>query len=474
MSWDARAPGLHGWFDSDAPSALVQTRRLWPAKNGALAQVAGLQLFVSGASRLLQPAADSLPSCIRYRNDGASCSCTAEHIIRVHEIDSHSRPAAEGWTTGFPHAYCEGTSDGPAVCASGIGSWPLSEGEKLNATEACLSRCARCAACEYISVSSAFRDCSYYSRAHCSLGRLHRDDMGAGHVTIAVSPAAVEEEARLLQGQPSVTALRLLAQVLPSDAARVCTDELNFRARGGEDARVLSLAPGLGMLLYSEHRSRGSFARDGDAGGGSAHPNHRRQPSSQRGLVSQMIRVDPLGRLDLSEPVWLHAAADGAVRLHATAGEGVDASVDAGGGASAAAAGRPARVEKNWSPFALGGTFDGTVVSHQWLCCPATIVLRHNLSSGRLLERFESRAGAPGRFHRLLGAANATVVSGGTPAVRLNRTHYVAIGHTALATCAHPGRCKDPWKQVTRTQPTGTAGAAHATPARRSPWPRAG
>lgn len=98
------------------------------------------------------------------------------------------------------------------------------------------------------------------------------------------------------------------------------------------------------------------------------------------------------------------------------------------------AAGEPSlgNFEKNWSPFLVDTSGAAPeVYAFQWLESPrsSSVVFRVDLATGKLLERLEV-PGVSGPLRRALGVGRERAVSGGTPAVRLNGTTFLAVGHT--------------------------------------------
>jgi len=105
-------------------------------------------------------------------------------------------------------------------------------------------------------------------------------------------------------------------------------------------------------------------------------------------------------------------------------------------------------LEKNWSPFVLHPPAapvvsaavperEPAVYVHQWLDDPhgQAVVLRIDVPSGKLTERWATSSDG---LRRALDAAPHAVISGGTPAVRLNATHLLAVGHTMTSPCNRP------------------------------------
>jgi hypothetical protein len=99
---------------------------------------------------------------------------------------THTRPkaalgAARRWVQRARAGYCARTVDSgrpwmESCLSDDKGVLPLSPQEAAwwpAAAQACLSRCARCQKCRFVSISSAWKDCSFF--ASCDLTRLRRD-----------------------------------------------------------------------------------------------------------------------------------------------------------------------------------------------------------------------------------------------------------------------------------------------------------
>ena len=90
--------------------------------------------------------------------------------------------------------YCQATMDGDAGdCDRGDqGSVPLTAQEAKSwplARRRCRSRCARCARCNFISLSLTFRECSWF--AACDLSQLRQDVDGFRSLAV---PAAAHRQ----------------------------------------------------------------------------------------------------------------------------------------------------------------------------------------------------------------------------------------------------------------------------------------
>ena len=88
---------------------------------------------------------------------------------------SSNLPTAAAFLRTASRGFCEYTAPGEGDCDAGtLGSWVLTKEQTLTdeaAAQGCLSRCAACARCAYITVNRATSDCSWY--ASCNLARLH-------------------------------------------------------------------------------------------------------------------------------------------------------------------------------------------------------------------------------------------------------------------------------------------------------------
>ena len=83
--------------------------------------------------------------------------------------------AARRWVEEARTGFCGVTSSAkPSDCTHGskgvLGLLPQETKTPLSAARACLARCAKCARCNYVSLSRKLADCSWY--ATCDLGRL--------------------------------------------------------------------------------------------------------------------------------------------------------------------------------------------------------------------------------------------------------------------------------------------------------------
>ena len=86
----------------------------------------------------------------------------------------------DSWLSSAMGGYCGRTVDGPDDCDYDLeGSFSLSHVNSTNwhaAVSACISFCAACAQCNFVSVSLVYRDCSWFNE--CDLQHLHVDIKG--------------------------------------------------------------------------------------------------------------------------------------------------------------------------------------------------------------------------------------------------------------------------------------------------------
>ena len=210
---------------------------------------------------------------------------------------------------------------------------------------------------------------------------------------------------------------RLLVELPMLQPNRACSDVLNFRGNGPEDPRLLPLwdnNAGQAQLLV--------LVNDYWPVAGH-HMPHPSSPSAHDALmrfdkriVTFVLTIDHGGNVTLG-PARVLAPdptlpANSAVKLSA--------------------------IEKNWSPFRVGRQ----VFVHQWLDDPngKSVAHRVDIHTGHLVETHVSPSGAG--LRRTIGAQPHALVSGGTPAVLLDKSlcpHrkscLLAIGHTMTSPC---------------------------------------
>lgn len=121
----------------------------------------------------------SLPELVSRLPALGAADCLASSLDSDGAV---SELAARRWLRGAAVGHCGTTAWAPpGECRAGatagvLGLLPDETTSWLAATRACLARCARCAACHFISVSLRWRDCSFY--AACDLTSLHTDVQG--------------------------------------------------------------------------------------------------------------------------------------------------------------------------------------------------------------------------------------------------------------------------------------------------------
>ena len=169
---------------------------------------------------------------------------------------------------------------------------------------------------------------------------------------------------------------------------RRCHDITNFRSNGPEDPRLLPLGAGhRGQVLmfypdFVEHPAEGGY------------------PSYGRQIFMRLLSLNATtGELLLGKKLRLVSAGPEVATL--------------------------GRLEKNWSPFVA----NGTLYVHQWLDNGngSAVALRVNRTSGRLTHRYETSNSG---LHEAVGAPAGAHLRGGTPAIQLNATHFLAVGHS--------------------------------------------
>lgn len=144
----------------------------------------------------------------------------------THDLQLHAPPRAS-WARG----YCEETLAGDGQhCISGetIGTW------SVGTLHECLSHCAACAACNYLSWSKQHADCSWFSE--CNLQALRTQVPDTGHWSFQLRNATPE---------PRRAKMLLAAQNASSAAAhRLDCIVQESRSFHGEDRRLLALLLG--------------------------------------------------------------------------------------------------------------------------------------------------------------------------------------------------------------------------------------
>ena len=165
---------------------------------------------------------------------------------------------------------------------------------------------------------------------------------------------------------------------------RLCHNLTNFRSNGPEDPRLLPLGVGQAMMFYAD------FVE---------HPAEGVYPSYGRQLFMRLLSLEATGELVLGKKLRLVSSGPEVATL--------------------------SRLEKNWSPFLA----NGTLYVHQWLDNGngSAVALCVNRTSGRLTHRYETSNSG---LHQAVGAPAGAHLRGGTPAIQLNATHFLAVGHS--------------------------------------------
>jgi hypothetical protein len=205
----------------------------------------------------------------------------------------------------------------------------------------------------------------------------------------------------------------------PQLRKRRCQDRLNFRSNGPEDARLVQLGARRFVAMHNDYEQCAPGA-DADC---------VQQPSADGASGGQVV-TPAFRRTMYVRDVRLVVGSGGVLEARASAAQLVRPD----------AAGPPlASVEKNWAPFTpwLPAEPEPTkLYFHRFLELRGrAIVQRLDLASGAIDATYASNVG---RLRALIGCAPHAVVSGGTNGVRLNATHFVAIGHTMTAPCRLP------------------------------------
>ncbi|KAL3910710.1 MAG: hypothetical protein SGPRY_008960 [Prymnesium sp.] len=188
----------------------------------------------------------------------------------------------------------------------------------------------------------------------------------------------------------------LVGEVRSALPGRPCQDVLNFRGNGPEDARLLPLGESTALVVYNDYAPK-------PAGG----------PLSFR-------RTIYVSELSVS---WRES------RIVGQLGRPVRLS----GAQTSFALGD---IEKNWSPFSRDVKGRMQTFVHRWIDrAGQAIVHQLDVRSGELRGDIVS---SNGKLRQVVGGPPHTTLSGGTPAVRLNKSHFVAIGHTMTMPCELP------------------------------------
>ena len=167
---------------------------------------------------------------------------------------------------------------------------------------------------------------------------------------------------------------------------RHCHNITNFRSNGPEDPRLLPLG-GRQALLFTPDFVEYPADDDGE------------YPPFGRHIFMRLLSLEATGELVLGSKLRLVSSGPEVATL--------------------------GRLEKNWSPFVA----NGTLYVHQWLDNGAgnAVVLHVNRTSGRLTRRYETSNFG---LHQAVGAPAGAHLRGGTPAIQLNATTFLAVGHS--------------------------------------------
>lgn len=177
-----------------------------------------------------------------------------------------------------------------------------------------------------------------------------------------------------LCGGSKPTSLRwTLSAALPD---RSCADVRSWRSNGPEDARLTRWGDGLALFVND-------FTQEGINLGPGGY---------RRSQFVATIRVSSM-TLQVTEPRLVRSS------LFTLGSQ-----------------------EKNWSPW----SFEGRLMVHQWLSDKNSnsIVLELDVDQADVVQTFSCNA------RGLRSVVGAEILAGGTNAVRINNTHFLAIGHT--------------------------------------------
>ena len=241
---------------------------------------------------------------------------------------------------------------------------------------------------------------------------------------------------------------RLLAELPPLQPSRTCKDLLNFRGNGPEDPRILPLWRGDAgqtqlLVVVNDYW-----------------PVRRRGPEPVGQPVSDLVGSTLSFEKRMVSYV-LSITNDAVAKLEPGRVLQPDPTLPPRGALSLSA------IEKNWAPFVL----DHQVFVHQWLISPEgqSVAHRVDIRTGYLVETHVSPSGSA--LRRAISPQPNAVVSGGTPAILLDKRlcpqHkpcFLAIGHTMTSPCnddslrakllVDPGQTPPEWRrQYARLHP---------------------
>jgi hypothetical protein len=145
---------VNGFLGGKAASSGSQIRNRPPGlqTRDVAPSASRIPILVSGSAAFVVPCRPWAPS---------------QHAMPPsHSIDStaqHSTSSASEWLAGATEGYCGSTVFGGSCSTDSKGAWQLGRSSTLGqAVEDCLARCALCERCNYISVSRAHSDCSWF------------------------------------------------------------------------------------------------------------------------------------------------------------------------------------------------------------------------------------------------------------------------------------------------------------------------
>lgn len=244
---------------------------------------------------------------------------------------------------------------------------------------------------------------------------IHITAMNSSHLPTSAHSRAIWN---VLAGQESLLNLVFPAQLRD----RPCQDRRNFRGNGPEDARIVQLGARRCAVLYNDYAR--CVPADVDC---------VRSPLAPSG--KSQLNLSAFRRTMYVREVYIGVETDGVLDVRVSASQLVRP--DSTGPAIAT-------VEKNWAPFTLWmptGPEPSKLYFHRFLELRGrAIVQRLDLATGFIDATYSSSIG---RMRTLIRCLPHATISGGTNGVRLNVTHFIAIGHTMTAPCRLQPRSHD-------------------------------
>ena len=231
-----------------------------------------------------------------------------------------------------------------------------------------------------------------------------------------------------------VTQTKVL-QVPSALPERSCQPYVNFDTTGPDDGRVLQMhldnydGLGVAMLLYTDYvQLKTPKMPTGPAMQNTPAKDSTPAMNYARVVYALIIGVSARPRnskyetpevMDATSPIVLQSGPTSAV---------------------------PGEVQRNWSPFAVGGQ----VYAFQWLCRLGQSVVQYlgyvTSNEGRvgiIRAPAVSWYSSPSNWLRgAIGVGRFNSIAAGTPAVRWNSTHFIAIGHVCDDMGTTPGTRK--------------------------------